>query len=282
MYRTAFLVLLYGKEIQDSNTIQTLLQLDTELHNCKLVIWNNGPDYLNRNAVALEHCTVEIVETVNNLGLAKIYNCFIDKVNAEQYVIFDDDTNVTAEYLQSLSTLSSDNAGTPIINHHEKRYEPVLNGRIFKGKPYTVVGENDILTSIGSGLVLGRNVISTIKYHYQQVFDERFILYGVDDTFFRRINTLRIAKLFMILPALSHSLSRLENENSQKKAFRLKERAYAHALICRFYKPRRQSLALFIKNCFKYSVKKFFGIEEDLHQKFFIIAYFKGKHYRED
>ncbi|NVJ64557.1 MAG: hypothetical protein HWD84_10065 [Flavobacteriaceae bacterium] len=280
MYRTAFLILLYGKEAQDSISIESLSKLDSELENCKLLIWNNGPDYLKNEPVKLKFNDVETVETVENLGLASIYNSFIDKVDAEQYVIFDDDTVVTAEYLRSLTTLSIDNAGVPIISHGNKRYEPVVNGRLFKGEPYTEVGENDTITSIGSGLVLGRNVINTVKSQYQHVFDERFMLYGVDDTFFRRINAIRLGQRFIILTALSHSLSRLEDENSQTKAFRIKERAYAHALICKFYKPRRLSLTLFLKNCFKYSVKRLFNIENDLHQKFFIIAYFKGKHYR--
>ncbi|MBB1356384.1 hypothetical protein H5072_20460, partial [Pseudoalteromonas sp. SR45-5] len=102
--KLAIVVLLFKKEISDSKTLSTLLESNLNFQNCKLTVWNNGPDELinkNLEPFMLKGFEVEVIETVENESLAKIYNRFINKNIAQKYIILDDDTQLNDLYLEN-------------------------------------------------------------------------------------------------------------------------------------------------------------------------------------
>jgi hypothetical protein len=68
---------------------------------------------------------------------------------------------------------------------------PVVNGEIVNTEENKIFAEKDSYISIGSGLVIFNKLVSKINKRYGTVFDERFALYGVDYSLFRRIDGLK-------------------------------------------------------------------------------------------
>ncbi len=283
MYDNAYLILIYNKEVLQSKTFLSLISIDCSNHNSVVIIWNNGPNHIDVDSCKeklSEYYSVEVIETLDNIGLADIYNKFIARFRAKRYVILDDDTVLNREYLSSIDVVEIDESATPIIYHGELRVEPVINGKIYKGPPTCLIEDAEKITSIASGLVIGSGFAKQVQSQFGKVFDERFILYGVDASFFHRINHMNLAHKFKILPPLTHSLSRLENESEQMTRFRVIERANAHALLTRYYRPFLFAWRSVITSILKYSVKRILNIEDDLHLKWYIVAFIRGKHYR--
>ncbi|WP_413691538.1 hypothetical protein [Psychromonas sp. KJ10-2] len=108
-----------------------------------------------------------------------------------------------------------------------------------QNKPYysgVNITRKSKVVSIGSGLVIGRDVAAFVKKIYGDIFDERFYLYGVDTTFFLRVFNSNLSNRINIISGFQHSLSRLQKESNEVKKFRCIERSYDKGLTIRFYK----------------------------------------------
>jgi hypothetical protein len=282
VYNVTFLVLLYNNEIATSTTLNTLLNSKIEYHNCKLVIWNNGPrslnciDTMSFRGIGLD---VDIQETINNESLAKIYNKFIKLVKSHKYVILDDDSHLNKNYLELTLNATESELCVPIITNKNKIEGPECNGIIVSQiKKFNV---DDKLMAIGSGMVIGNKVVSDIAAVYDSTFDERFYLYGVDYTFCHRVNQISSIDI-RIIQGFEHSLSRLADEASLVTEFRLKERSYDQGLRLRYYNPWRRSLHLAIHLLVDHLVKKLKKKKKSILLVDFLTAFIKGKHYRDN
>lgn len=283
MYELAILVVLYNKEIDKSSSLMSLVNSRYQVDNTVLVIWNNGPT--NLQSLEYEQLTdkgyqVKIVETPTNIGLAKIYNRFCNETKSKRYAFLDDDSTLNSNYLKAATTINIESAGVPIKNHSGKRCGLQINGILYSGAPGKLEGVVNTITAFGSGLVIGDKFLSEIKDIYGEVFDNRFILYAVDTSFFQRINNSKLAKRFVILPEIDHSLSNYKDETEEVKTFRIIENANAYALVIKYYHPALawKKVALY---AIKYTIKRLLWIENDLHQAHFIKTFFRGKHYRD-
>lgn len=281
-FDNAILVVLYNKEIKASKTLETIRENISGAGSSVVVIWNNGPQALTSHSFSLvEHgnCEVLVIETLENTGLAKIYNSFCGNINSTRYVLMDDDTALNAEYLGSINEIGADNAGVPIIYQNEKRCSLRVNKILFQG-----IENDDVtikhITAFTSGLVLGCHFLDKIRAVYGDAFDSRFILYAVDTTLFHRINNLGLCKSFKILPPINHSLSLYEEESEETKLFRKIEQANAYALVVRFYKPLLERTKVLVGYLCSFLVKKLV-LKTDIIQTHFLKAYFKGRHYRD-
>jgi hypothetical protein len=279
--KVSFLVLLYNKEIQKSNTLLSLLCSSLIFNNCKLVIWNNGP--CNLNSVNVDEFVklgfdVDIIETIDNISLSSIYNSFFEKYISDTYVILDDDSNLHDGYLISTLSSSKNELSVPIILADDKITGPVVNGERYSeeckcSKISTIMG-------IGSGIIIGSNICERIKNSYGNVFDERFYFYGVDSTFFMRINKIGLGSLVRVIDGFEHSLSRLEIENAETTKFRKKERAYDLALQIKFYDSPLIALKKIVKMLIIFFNNLFFLKNQNISLYHFIFAMLRGKHYK--
>lgn len=268
----SFLVLLYKKTLLESKTIQSIFREDIDFRTSSLIIWNNGPseidaelneDLLNR------WCKVELIETLENMPLSLVYNKFIESYHADRYVILDDDSLLTKEYLTAITNTQSDVA-LPVIYSQLIPRSPTVQGVFNKG-PYK---STDQVIAIGSGMSVRYSITQKIKSYYGDVFDSHFALYGVDTTFFLRLHHLGLSDSIEVVDGFEHSLSRLENESQVISRFRQIERAYDLGLTLRHYIPL--SRALYI--CLKQIMKFFLGRFTWLQLKFMLAAYIDGKH----
>lgn len=236
--KTALVVIVYGKALEDALTIQSLLGFERKLDH--LLIVNNGPTVIDENsavlpALAQKHHHVVLENQVQNKPLSWIYNDFIQQYDADYYVLFDDDTEINIEYQNILFTAQDIDIELPkIISMSDNvQYYPLVNGAI-EQKDGIISNAKEIF-SIGSGLVISKGVKLYFIENKMELFDSHFALYGVDFSFFRKINCIeQKSKVFNISSRsyINHSLSRAEKEISE---WREKERLYDLVLTLKYY-----------------------------------------------
>lgn len=279
-YDISILVLLYGKSLTQSKTIDSLkLISDMKNNSINIVIWNNGPKgIINCDLIEIlreKYYNVELVETLENRALSKVYNDFISSYMSKRYMILDDDTSFGRNFFNDVLTSDVDNVLLPVIQSDGTYCGPMVNGNPVT--PGYICGNYNNIEAIGSGLVVSEKIIIKLLETYSSVFDERFFLYGVDSTFFLRIEKLSLQKYVKVVSEIEHSLSRLESESETKIKFRLKERSYSRAMIIRYYYHMPYSILMATKLIIKNLLIK----NRNIRLSSFIYGYFRGRHYRD-
>jgi len=266
MKTIAMVVILYGKHFEESKTLQSLIKFSHQLD--QLLIVNNGPESLDSHdpffmALSKKHKRVEFENQIQNKPLSWIYNDFINSIDADYYALFDDDTEINLDYEIFLFQMTNIDLELPKIISivDEKQYYPKLNEQIIS--EHGLIESGGELFSIGSGLIISNKIKNTFKKYNLEIFDSRFALYGVDFSFFRRLNKLgRESFLISSQTFLNHSLSRIEEENTNP--WRQKERLYDEVLSIKYY----SKYTLF--NIIKLSFKK---IKRKEYNDFFTVVY---------
>lgn len=274
MYDFAVLVVLYNCKPFDSVTVKSLLKNWPATSNTKFIFWNNGPVSQPLDVKELNELDVEMVESLHNESLAKIYNQFIETVHANVYVVLDHDSDVSPQYIAALSPVTPEQCAFPVILNGSKATGPLVNGTTVN-KP-TSLTYNDTLLAIGSGVIIGSSIANTIKTAYGNIFDERFYLYGIDSTFCYRLERLKLITNCKVISGFQHSLSRLESESSVLTQFRKKERSYSFGLTLRHYRKLNYLRILCIL-----LLKRILN-KSPLSIAHIFKALISGRHYRDD
>lgn len=282
MYNSSILVLLYNKEISESPTLNSILSSDFIFTNSHLVIWNNGPLSL-RNLDTDKLCrlglTVDIIQTLDNIPLSVVYNKFIDKFKSDKYVILDDDSTVNKKYLTDALSIGNNEIGLPIIECMRDVKSPIINGNL--AMKTGIYSNNDCIIAIGSGMVLGHDVLMKIKNTHGTIFDERFILYGVDVTFCYRVNKTCFDDLEIhVISGFAHALSKMSDEEDNISNFRRKERSYDLGLRLKYYYSGPKKLAILFKAVIFSACREFIPVKNKYDAKSLIKAFYSGKHYK--
>ncbi|PKG37971.1 hypothetical protein [Psychromonas sp. Urea-02u-13] len=283
MYQLSILVVLYNTSIGESSTLNSLLNLMVSDFKIKLVIWNNGPKSIVKLLDSCETFTgfdMSITETLHNESLSKIYNSFVDSGDAHNYLILDHDSVLSQSYIDAALHSSTNQVSVPVIICSDIIRAPFVNKLAYNQE--MTITNSDCIISIGSGLVINKSVINEMRLQYGKVFDERFYLYGVDTTFFKRLNNFTDKELFNIniLPPIVHSLSRYETEESGISNFRIVERSYDFGLSLRYYTAVYMVVPVILKSLFTSLNDKINHKKSVYDFKIVIKAYFTGKHYR--
>lgn len=281
MFETAILVLLYNKEIIESKTITSLAKSKAQYLGARLVIWNNGPVSLqSRDCSIIENLGYDILieETLGNESLAVIYNRFLIRNTAKKHIILDDDSHINSEYILASIEINETEIGIPIISSQNTIYAPIVNK-----KPYSQdvkLKPEDKVITVGSGLVIGKQISLILKEKYGDVFDERFYLYGVDNTFCLRIFENRLTERARVIAGFNHSLSRLEKETIEISKFRRLERSYSAGIELRHYCSLLEASSVFLQVGLVNIKNLIFKQKRSFKFNYLLKAYLTGKHYR--
>lgn len=281
MYDSAILVLLYNKEMHESSTISTLAGAAIQYSNAKLVIWNNGPDRLkNRDCKFLSDLgyDVSIRETVGNESLAIIYNQFIRTNSADKYILLDDDSSLNDDYINASSKSDMCRLSMPIVTVNNKVESPVVNG--YPYNPNLKLSYDDEVLTIGSGLVIGGEIVNKLQYLYEEVFDERFFFYGIDTTFCLRVFRCNLNHTISFIKGFNHSLSRLEPESKRVTKFRCLERSYDFGLTYRYYYSLPKGFILLSRLILSTVKNRLLARSCKVYIYHLVKGFIKGKHYR--
>ena len=275
--KNRILVVLYGKEPSESVTLQSLLNV----HECNsaLTIYNNGPANIDENDLVINKLllcfsSVDIVQDLSNKPLSVLYNNFLNR-DGDRFFLFDDDTHVPNGYL----SCSEENIDVriPIIrtSANEIMY-PKIGSKVITSE--CIVPEDVFIYSIGSGLVIYKSLVELFTKLNLKLFDERYALYGVDVSLFRRIMKVKESGEQVVIKVekeMIHSLSRIDESPS---SFRLRERLIDNVITLRHYPKSKTSsivffMKMFMKRLFMFRFKEVFLMFNIL---------IKGKHPRCD
>lgn len=243
-YVCTFLVVLYGCCIEDSISIRSLCSaIKKSKFISNLIIFNNGPCSLEFNVSSIEFPNggnVEFRQDVRNLPLSKIYNKFAPQNGV--YIILDQDTNVSDDYIAAIDSFLKSDAGVflPRLKHGNKIIYPYSKSVDLKEGEQQIVK----IVSATSGIALKKCVLNAVSRVYGNVFDERFAFYGIDVTFFLRLRRLKVCQYF-IGPILEHDLSG-STPMDKIDDWRFKERAIDAFLQIRNYPELGRIFSLLI------------------------------------
>lgn len=279
-YNNAILIVMYNCNLYESTTLQGIFQ--ENIRDANILIWNNGPlPLLNNNIPDDYKNNIEIIENIDNLSLAHIYNFFINRYTAERYIILDHDSCFHNEYYQEAKLIGIDEVGVPIITNNDHHTSPIVDGKV-----HDVLGNlddkiNSKIQALGSGLVIGKKICDIIKSKYGKVFDERFYLYGVDTTFFLRFLFTSQISHIKLIKGFEHSQSKFEEESDTISKFRKLERSNDYGLTLRYYKTFIYSLYALSKLPLKNIILKIKGQKRRICFTETLRAFISGKHYRD-
>lgn len=243
--KIVFLVVLYNTHISESKTIGSYI------NNIKLIsdfehilsIVNNGPNSLLQGKIENECFSIlknnfinfEYFENIENRPLSVIYNeCITTHNDIDYVVLLDQDSELTTEYFQDLiSAFREDvNLFLPVVISNGVKKYPKQNKTLIDVNVYVCQKK---LASVTSGLGLSKTLVSQFIEKYGSVFDQRFALYGVDSSFFLRLQKLNNINKIKCGGLINHSLSSDQEESREIKSFRYIERMYDLALQTRHY-----------------------------------------------
>ncbi|WJM82149.1 hypothetical protein [Pectobacterium brasiliense] len=239
--RTVVLVLLYNKKYCESDTLLSFL--DYAPNDLSIYIFNNGPSNIEQDSVFIalndKFNNVVVDEDLRNKPLSIVYNDFVRKYNEfDRFLIFDDDTKIPPSLFYDIDNI--DHYSTDVIvprvvsSDDEAVYYPLCNSKIVREN--TNFKYQDYIISIGSGLIFYKRLVDKFNKNNLSLFDDRFALYGVDVSFFRRINYINYIDSDPInikcVSYIKHSLSRV---NACFTEWRDKERLYDAILSNMFY-----------------------------------------------
>jgi hypothetical protein len=107
MIDLTILVCLYNKDIQTSNTIQSLLKANIQSDRATVIVWDNSTLRLKQNSIDFlkNHFSKFIYKhTPENVVLSKIYNSVIDTLDEENsyLMLCDDDSDIPECFFETL------------------------------------------------------------------------------------------------------------------------------------------------------------------------------------
>lgn len=164
--KIALVVIIYGKTLEKSLTIQDLLKFKYPLS--QLLIVNNGPEAISESDLYIKelcqiHQKVTLQNQLQNKPLSWIYNDFIQDYDVDYYVLFDDDTEINQQYQDVLFNLKDVDFELPEIRARcdLKPHFPMVNSQLLKQRGDIVKPSS--IYSVGSGLVISNRIKEFFK-----------------------------------------------------------------------------------------------------------------------
>lgn len=253
--KTIIAVILYNKVIDDSLTLKSLCDISN--YDYDLVIINNGPvslefDGPTYKTLCLRDRNVSYIEHLDNIPLSLIYNDFLRRYidGYERFIIFDDDSIIPNTFFDDLDKTYNSNIDLQLPIIYEKKtnsiYYPLVNGAVVDKKLNPELSVSDDVFSIGSGLTIYKSLIYKFDMLNLDVFDNRFALYGVDYSLFRRIRIAKKNNIKVGISITSYILHSLSKTESNMSAWRGLERGYDGVLSARYYSKSVFHLLYFV------------------------------------
>jgi hypothetical protein len=259
------LVCLYNKQISESDTIQSLLKIDSLFDKIQLIIWDNSPMKNSVGGISSIFKNVTYIHTPKNTPLSKIYNKTIENQTDENcfLMICDDDSIIPLSFFNNLQKSISSNTNInlflPIVKSNEQIISPaknyIIKSKHFKNLEAGVISTKNI-TAINSCMVISNKVFTNgFKY------DEKLTFYGTDDYFMYHFSK-NYTHLCIIDEKIKHNLS-MNNKDILNKLRIFKQIKKANKIIYKdnLFERNLSSLNILIvslKLALKYKDLEFF------------------------
>lgn len=268
-----FLVVLYKKKYNDSETLQTLSKCKgIRTSRNHLFIWDNSPVSLSRSEIdeirtAISPCTLSYFSDGKNHYLSEIYNDIISRCKSDSLLaLLDHDSILPLGYIKTIEKAFAEknnndiNLFLPIILSNNRivspAYETGFRHFMWKTEYYGKISSKN-LTAINSGMVIKTNYLKNLFPGY----NPKLKFYETDNDFMRKYRRQN-DYAFVVDIKIAHSLNFIEDNliSKIKRFHAMKEGRMIVAKeegILIYYRERLRFFYLGIK----YSIifkKKFF------------------------
>ncbi len=263
--KICILIVIYGKKIEESTSITTLIDgLSNLSGNYYLRLVNNGPKPLELKLNIPQGVKIELINSIQNRPLSSIYNEFIEYYkDFDRYVILDDDTQLNANYISRINAEDYFDLELPkIINSDKEIFYPLKNWKVVSSEENILINSKENIFSIGSGIILSNNLVNIFLSKGKKVFNESFVFYGVDFSLFFEINKKNFPMLIITsYTQILHDMS-LHGEVSKEKKYELylnyaiqvrqypmvlTIKTFLHSIFCLLQEKDSRSLYSFLK-----------------------------------
>ena len=224
MKNTFFAVMVIcNRKIENSLSFKSLEKLGVPITVC-----DNSTGENSNADIASQGVTY--ISMGGNLGLAKAYNRALDSLKGKDgYVcLFDDDTEVPADYFEKLDAEIEKNSADivlPVIRDKVGIMSPCIIGGAFTKRidSLTELNEGNI-SGINSGMAINLKLFESYRY------DENYFLDFIDHAFIRdmkaknaKISVAETLELFQSFSANDH-----KNINAAKRRFRIFKKDFTY------------------------------------------------------
>jgi GT2 family glycosyltransferase len=165
--KLTMVVVLYKQRIEESKTFRTLTEALTNIHKdvkeTTLILYDNSPTHQEFHADQYKMLSIHYIHDPRNLGIVTAYNYALKAAvenGSEWLLLFDHDTEVTSEYLETMLNLREEDndvaAVVPKINSENTMISPVYSHtlRPLQGeKPIVGLQERPVM-AINSGSLI--------------------------------------------------------------------------------------------------------------------------------
>lgn len=244
MMNITALIVVYNRTCAESLTCRQLLALGSNAP--QVIIFDNSTSDFGNREFCRENGWVYLGGQ-GNLGLSKAYNACIDHLKTQGFdgfvCLFDDDTEVSAEYFQALEAAIA--AGgqlfVPFIYADGRllspcRITPAHKTLLFPDEKTALAYRGQDVTAINSGMAMDISIFRDYRY------DEHIFLDGIDHTHLQKLAEKNLRPAFLQV-RFNHNFS--GNEKPPKAAALTRFRIFAkdYAYIFRENKTRYWYLA---------------------------------------
>ncbi|GKW33399.1 hypothetical protein [Pectobacterium versatile] len=299
MHITA-LVISYNSTINESETLQSIINTDLAGTELTICIWNNGPHLFKEEDIHdyIKSCNekkikLHIFQDLRNISLSVIYNYIIMKFCFDFISILDQDSKLENSYFQNIKYCDNYELILPkiIIN---KNKEWIQSHPHSATDADTLINEGPVtcnISSVTSGLVFSKSLIKKIKKFRGYIFEERLGFYGIDVDIFITINTMinnKISVNTYCIGSIEHSFAS-SDPKEYSSPFRYLELSYYkyYARHNNQKKSKMKTLWICLRDFLRGKIK-FYGflsllnfMSTNIHprSKFKILDDFKETHY---
>ena len=269
-YNLTILICLYNKNVNTSNTLQSLLKSDYVKENSTIFIWDNSIEPLEQESLNfLNNNFSKLIykHTPENVVLSKIYNAVIESLDDNCYLMLcDDDSNIPVAFFDKLIEQIKINPNQdlflPQIYSNSVLVSPakdflIKTSLIKKLTPGAIM--SSYTTAINSGMVISSRFFKEEGFRY----DERLRFYGTDNYFMNEYSKLR-KDLIVLDIKFTHSLSFNDSNDVNNKLRIFKEIKKSNAIIYSDQFLKRQivlfnNLVVACKLSLKHKTLRFFS-----------------------
>ncbi|BAL62359.1 glycosyltransferase [Melissococcus plutonius] len=266
------ILVLYKKKISQTPNYKWLAQMLETYSTLHLFVYDNSP-MQQEDAVFFKR-NVHYKHNAKNPGLAEAYNegiVYGTKEKAELFLLLDQDTTMTPEYVQRLLFLSLDDkiaVYVPIVKANNKQISP-LYATSYVGRysefPPTGLAKKQI-TAINSGTVLTKQAVAAIGGRFNQEFPLDFL----DHWFFWFLSQKQMT-IMVLKEELIQQLSVLDYQAMTKERYQS-----IVSSETRFYQNYdRTKLNQHKKHLFLRAIKQFFLVKNRIIWQLTISELFK-------
>lgn len=219
-------IVIYNKKIIESASYNSLIYNGIE--NAEIIIFDNSNNKqcINENKIFTFDRKMKYIGKGENRGLSFAYNAMIEFLrqyakSEDYFVTLDDDTTITAEYVQEIKTATRNNKFAvciPIVIANSMVLSP--SNVYYFGKIRPIQNLNQLqtnrLTAINTGVCYKLSCFDKVK------FNEMLFLDCVDHCMFRDIRKNKLQVYIMEKAKIYQQYSRDDNPSCERRLNRFK------------------------------------------------------------